>query len=106
MARVAGIVLTGGDCFKGGNITPAAGFNICADPEAAQVAFRSGLPPVVMPPDVPHKAPTPRAWGKEMQRSGPPVRQPVASRTDVFERLDTARYGSEDAPLNDSYVIA
>jgi hypothetical protein len=51
-----------------------------------------------MPPDVIHKAPTPRAWGKELQRSGPPVRQPVASRTSLIERLDTARYSSEDAP--------
>jgi purine nucleosidase len=41
-----------------------------------------------------------------MQRSGPPVRQPVASRTDVFEHLVTARYGSEDAPLHDPCVIA
>jgi purine nucleosidase len=41
-----------------------------------------------------------------MQRSGPPVRQPVASRTDVFERLDTASSGSEDAPLHDPRVIA
>ena len=51
-----------------------------------------------MPPDVIHKAPTPRAWAKELQRSGPPVRQPVASRTSLIERLDTARYSSEDAP--------
>ena len=41
-----------------------------------------------------------------MRRSGPPVRQALASRTDVFEHLDTARYGSEDAPLHDPYVIA
>ena len=41
-----------------------------------------------------------------MRRSGPPVRQPVASRTDVFERLDTARYGSNGTPLHDPCVIA
>jgi purine nucleosidase len=43
-----------------------------------------------------------------MRRSGPPVRQPVASRTSFFERLDTARYGSEDAPppLHDPCMIA
>ena len=73
---MAGIVLTGSGCFKGGNITPDAGFNISDDPEAAQIVFQSGLPPVVMPPDVPHKAPTPRAWGKEMRRSGPPSASP------------------------------
>ena len=41
-----------------------------------------------------------------MQRSGPPVRQPVASRTDIFERLNTANSGSEDAPLHDPCAVA
>jgi purine nucleosidase len=41
-----------------------------------------------------------------MQRSGPPVRQAVASPTNVFGRLDTARYGSNGTPLHDPYVIA
>jgi len=95
-----------GACFAVGTITPAAGFTICVAPKAAQIVFAFGLPLIAMPLDVPHKAQTPRAWVEEMRRSGTPVHQAVASPTDVFERFDTARYGSEDAPLHDPFVSA
>jgi purine nucleosidase len=41
--RVAELVLMGGSTDRG-NHTPAAEFNIAADPEAADVVFSSGLP--------------------------------------------------------------
>ena len=106
IARVAEIVLMGGGCFEGGNITPAAEFNIYVDPEAADIVFKSGVPLVVMPLDVTHKALTSRAWIEEMRGLGTKVGQAVASWTDFFERFDTAKYGSEGAPLHDPCVIA
>lgn len=42
-AMVGGIVLMGGS-LSGGNITPAAEFNIYVDPEAARIVFQSGIP--------------------------------------------------------------
>ncbi|MFM2356546.1 MAG: hypothetical protein RLZZ528_2282, partial [Pseudomonadota bacterium] len=104
--RIAEIVLMGGGYFEGGNITPAAEFNIYVDPEAADIVFRSGVPLVVMPLDVTHKALTSRAWVEEMRGLGTPVGRAVASWTDFFERFDTAKYGSEGAPLHDPCVIA
>ena len=104
--RVAEIVLMGGAYFEVGNITPAAEFNIYVDPEAAEIVFRSGVPLVVMPLDVTHKALTSREWVEEMRALGTPVGQAVASWTDFFERYDTAKYGSEGAPLHDPCVIA
>ena len=106
IGRVAEIVLMGGGCFEGGNITPAAEFNIYVDPEAADIVFKSGVPLVVMPLDVTHKALTSRAWVEEMRGLGTKVGQAVASWTDFFERFDTAKYGSEGAPLHDPCVIA
>jgi purine nucleosidase len=104
--RVAEIVLMGGGYFEGGNITPAAEFNIYVDPEAADIVFKSGVPLVVMPLDVTHKALTSRKWVEAMRALGTPVGQAVASWTDFFERFDTAKYGSDGAPLHDPCVIA
>jgi purine nucleosidase len=104
--RVAEVVLMGGGYFEGGNITPAAEFNIYVDPEAADILFQSGVPLVVMPLDVTHKALTSRAWVEEMRALGTPVGQAVAAWTDFFERFDTAKYGSQGAPLHDPCVIA
>jgi len=104
--RVAEVVLMGGGYFEGGNITPAAEFNIYVDPEAAAIVFRSGIPLVVMPLDVTHKALTSREWVEGMRSLATPVTRAVASWTDFFERFDTAKYGSEGAPLHDPCVIA
>jgi len=104
--RVAEIVLMGGAYFEVGNITPAAEFNIYVDPEAAAAVFASGVPLVVMPLDVTHKALTSRAWIEGMRGLGTVVGRAVASWTDFFERYDTAKYGSQGAPLHDPCVIA
>lgn len=49
-------ILIMGGAAKGGNVTPAAEFNIYADPHAAQIVFRSGLPIVMCGLDVTMKA--------------------------------------------------
>ena len=104
--HVAEIVLMGGGFFEGGNITPAAEFNIYVDPEAAGIVFTAGVPLVVMPLDVTHKALTSRDWVEGMRALGTEVGRAVASWTDFFERYDTAKYGSQGAPLHDPCVIA
>ncbi len=52
--RVRQLVMMGGGYFEGGNITPAAEFNIYVDPDAAKIVFASGIPIVMMPLDVTH----------------------------------------------------
>lgn len=104
--RVQEVVLMGGAYFEVGNITPAAEFNIYVDPEAADVVFRSGVPLVVMPLDVTHKALTDRAWVEGMRGLGTLTGKMVAEWTDFFERFDVAKYGSNGAPLHDPTVIA
>ena len=53
--HVKRIVLMGG-ATDFGNTTPAAEYNIYADPEAADLVFRSGIPIVMCGLDVTHKA--------------------------------------------------
>jgi purine nucleosidase len=87
--RVQQIVLMGGAYFEVGNITPAAEFNIYVDPEAADIVFKSGVPLVVMPLDVTHKALTNRARVEAFRALGTPGRH--GRRMDRF--LRTLRHG-------------
>ena len=104
--KVQEIVLMGGAYFEVGNITPAAEFNIYVDPEAAKIVFGAGVPLVVMPLDVTHKALTTRARVDAFRAMGTQVGDMVAAWTDFFERFDKEKYGSEGAPLHDPCVIA
>ena len=104
--RVQEIVLMGGAYFEVGNITPAAEFNIYVDPEAAQIVFSSGIPLVVMPLDVTHKALTTAPRVQAFRDLGTKVGEMVAAWTDFFERFDKEKYGSAGAPLHDPTVIA
>ena len=106
VARVQQIVLMGGAYFEVGNITPAAEFNIYVDPEAAEIVFKSGVPLVVMPLDVTHKALTNRKRVEAFRALGTEPGRMVAEWTDFFERFDMAKYGSQGAPLHDPCVIA
>ena len=104
--RVQEIVLMGGAYFEVGNITPAAEFNIYVDPEAAKIVFGAGVPLVVMPLDVTHKALTTKSRIDAFRAMGTKVGDHVAAWTDFFERFDMEKYGSEGAPLHDPCTIA
>ncbi len=104
--RVQEIVLMGGGFFEGGNITPAAEFNIYVDPEAADIVLRCGRPVTVIPLDCTHKALTTRARVERFRGMGTRVGEVVASWLDFFERFDVEKYGSEGGPLHDPCVIA
>ncbi|MCE6970825.1 nucleoside hydrolase [Cereibacter sphaeroides] len=104
--RIREVVLMGGAYFEVGNITPSAEFNIFVDPEAAAIVFGSGVPMVVMPLDVTHKALTSAERVGRFRAMGTRVGTMVAEWTDFFERHDRQKYGSEGAPLHDPCVIA
>lgn len=104
--KVQEIVLMGGAYFQVGNITPAAEFNIYVDPEAAAQVFAAGVPLVVMPLDVTHKALTTQSRVDAFRALNTRVGDMVAAWTNFFERFDKEKYGSEGAPLHDPCVIA
>lgn len=106
VGRIKQIVLMGGGFFEGGNTTPAAEFNIYADPHAADVVFRSGVPITVMPLDATHKALTTGPRNSAFRNLGTRVGTAVADMLEFFERFDEQKYGSDGGPLHDPCVIA
>jgi purine nucleosidase len=104
--RIREIVLMGGGFFEGGNVTPAAEFNIYVDPHAADIVLRSGIPIVMMPLDVTHKALTTSKRIAAIRALGTKVGQAVADMLEFFERFDEEKYGTDGGPLHDPCVIA
>ena len=99
------IVLMGGGFFEGGNITPAAEFNIYVDPEAAKIVLESGLKITMLPLDVTHKTLVQRNFLEKLRKSGKNSAIQAAKLLDFFERYDVEKYGSQGGPLHDPNVI-
>jgi purine nucleosidase len=104
--RINEIVLMGGGFFEGGNVTPTAEFNIYVDPHAADVVFKSGIPIVMMPLDVTHKALTTAKRTQAFRNLGTRVGTATAEMLEFFERFDEEKYGTDGGPLHDPCVIA
>ena len=104
--RIQEIVLMGGGYFEGGNVTPAAEFNIYVDPHAAKTVFASGVPITMFPLDVTHKALTTRVRVEKFRALGTKAGTATAELLDFFERFDEEKYGTDGGPLHDPNVIA
>lgn len=104
--RIRRIVLMGGGFFEGGNITPAAEFNIFVDPDAATIVVGAGVPVTILPLDVTHKVLTTPARIAAIRGIGTHLGEVAAGWLEFFERFDVEKYGSEGGPLHDPNVIA
>ena len=104
--KINKIVMMGGGYFEGGNITPAAEFNIYVDPHAANTVLRCGRPIVMMPLDVTHKALMQRKWLEGLRDLGSAVGDAAYGMMSFYERFDLEKYGSSGGPLHDPTVIA
>lgn len=106
LPNIRELVLMGGGFFEGGNVNPAAEFNILVDPHAAHVVFTSGVPLVMMPLDVTHKALATRSRIAAFSALGSPAGDAVAGMLDFSEHYDVEKFDSEGAPLHDPCVVA
>jgi inosine-uridine nucleoside N-ribohydrolase len=99
------IVLMGGSIGEG-NRTPAAEFNIWADPEAAQRVFAEGLDTTMVGLDVTHQALITRGHTERMRGAGR-VGRMVAELMDFYTRFHEQRYPDLDgAPMHDPVCVA
>ena len=74
---IKGVVMMGGS-LSGGNITPAAEFNIYVDPEAARIVFQSGIPIAMVGLDVTRHTSLTDDHFKTLQAAQNPVSQAAA----------------------------
>lgn len=100
------IVMMGGAYFQGGNITPAAEFNIYVDPHAADIVFKSGIKITVASLDVTHKVLSTKARIEAIRDVGTRSAVAVAEMLSFSERFDLEKYQWQGAPLHDPCVIA
>ncbi len=76
MRKLKEVVIMGGAVRTQGNVTPYAEFNIFADPWAAEVVFKSGLPITLVPLDVTHQVfLTPRLIKEKIEPMNNPFSQ-------------------------------
>src|SRR3989449_5411623 len=101
-ARPERIVLMGGAIAEG-NVTPAAEFNIWADPEVAVRVFASGLDVTMIGLDVTHKALfTPAHIARLAGRVGEMVTELLR----FYGRFHREVYGFDGSPTHDAVAVA
>jgi inosine-uridine nucleoside N-ribohydrolase len=101
-ARPERIVLMGGAVAEG-NVTPAAEFNIWADPEAAARVFSSGIDITMIGLDVTHKALFTKSYEDALSgRTGEMVRALLG----FYGEFHRRQYGWEGSPIHDAVAVA
>jgi len=103
-AKVAEIVLMGGAIAEG-NMTPAAEFNIWADPEAAQAVFHSGIDVTMVGLDVTHRALLTSDDAERLRSTGR-IGAFVADLVEFFKVYHQETYGWDGAPIHDAVAVA
>jgi pyrimidine-specific ribonucleoside hydrolase len=103
-ARIGRLVVMGGSAARGGNVTAAAEFNVWADPEAAAVVFRAGLPTVMVGLDVTLPTVLTEAGIARFAAAGPVGAQAAAI---LRQYLDHARssYGTDGVVVHDALAL-
>ncbi len=102
--KIERIVLMGGAIAEG-NVTPAAEFNIWADPEAARRVFRSGIDLTMVGLDVTHRALVGDAEAERMRAAGR-AGGIVADLLGFYGRFHAEQYGWAGSPIHDAVAVA
>jgi inosine-uridine nucleoside N-ribohydrolase len=103
-SRIARVVLMGGSIAEG-NVTPAAEFNVWADPEAAHRVFTSGIDVTMVGLDVTHKALLLPEKVDELRGAGR-VGSLVAQLYGFYHERHVQMYGWKGSPVHDALAVA
>src|SRR5580658_2561286 len=102
---IPAIAIMGGS-LSGGNVTPAAEFNLYVDPEAARMVFDANIPLTMVGLDVTRKCRVSEQHIKQLEAANNPVSQAAGKiLRATYERM---RHGGEvtDIDLHDALAVA
>ena len=102
--RIAGISIMGGST-AGGNVTPAAEFNIYADPEAAARVFGSGADIVMCGLNLTHQVETSDALVVELRAAGAPLARFAAGVLDFLHGVMADLLGRRATAMHDPCAV-
>ena len=101
--RIGRLVVMGGSIGAGGNVSPAAEFNVWSDPEAARrVLVEERVPTTLVPLDLTHEVTVDRAWLDALAASGP-VGEALAATRDVYAHGEAL--GVDRVPIHDAVAL-
>ena len=103
--KISHLCLMGGSIGEG-NTTASAEFNIIADPEAADVVFRSGVPITMIGLDVTHQALLDRDSAAELRGLGTVSARVAADLTDYALDRNMEWSGSATTAIHDAVAVA
>ncbi|QDL91670.1 nucleoside hydrolase [Paroceanicella profunda] len=104
--KLGRIVFMGGGYFAGGNMSPAAEYNIMVDPEAARIVLGSGVPITAVPLDCTHATPAPVGWSAPLEALGTTTGRACGGMMRFFEIYGNAKHGTKSRPLHDAVAVA
>jgi purine nucleosidase len=105
LSHIREIVLMGGAIGEG-NITPAAEFNIFADPHAAEIVFESGVKLTMLGLDVTHQVLATPERVRAIAVPETAVSRAVVGLLEFYNIFDQTRRNRPGAPMHDPCVIA
>jgi len=103
--RISHLSIMGGSIGEG-NTTVSAEFNIYADPEAADIVFRSGVPITMMGLDVTHQALLDRAAAETLRAGDGTSGRIAAELTEFALDRNLAWNGATTTAMHDAVAIA
>jgi len=104
-SRISHLSLMGGSIGEG-NTTASAEFNIVADPEAADVVFRSGVPITMIGLDVTHQALLDRGSAAALRAHGTTSSRIAAELTEYALDRNLEWSGSATTAIHDAVAVA
>lgn len=106
-SKIDRLVIMGGSLKVGGNVTPAAEFNLAVDPHAGKIVFESGIEIALFPLDVTWKVRLGEPHIARIRALATPAARTVADLLAFYVESQRQHEGSAaGAPLHDACTIA